>query len=76
MLTRWISPQLSPAVPLPVIAPEGSSARFVRRMLDPFDDDIALRVEHVQPAPPVLDLRAFDRPTTPGRRSGARTTAR
>ena len=67
VLTRWISPQLSPAVPVPLVAPEGSSARFVRRMLDPFDDDIALRVEHVQPDPPVLDLRAFDpspRPAT------------
>jgi ribonuclease Z len=65
VLTRWISPQLSPAVPLPMIAPEGSTARFVRRMLDPFDDDIALRVEHVQPAPPELDLRAFAAPAKP-----------
>jgi ribonuclease Z len=67
VLTRWIAPQLSPAVPVPLVAPEGSTARFVRRMLDPFDDDIALRVEHVQPAPPVLDLRTFEpmaRPST------------
>ena len=60
VMTRWISPEVSPAVPLPLIAPEGSTARFVRRMLDAYDDDIALRVEHVQPAPPVLDLRAFE----------------
>lgn len=64
VMTRWISPELSPAVPLPLIAPEGSTARFVRRMLDAFDDDIALRVEHVQPAPPVLDLRPFEPPAT------------
>src|SRR4029077_10485363 len=60
VMTRWISPQVSPGVPLPLVAPEGSTARFVRRMLEAFDDDIALRVEHVQPAPPVLDLRPFE----------------
>ncbi len=48
-----------------MIAPEGSAARFVRRMLDAYDDDVALRIEHVQPEPPTFDLRTFDAPTEP-----------
>jgi ribonuclease Z len=51
-MTRWIQNQLTPSAPLPIIAPEGSAARYVRRMLDPFDEDIALRMDHAhQPAP-------------------------
>ncbi len=64
-LTRWIFTQLQPSGPLVVVAPEGSAARFVRRMLEAFDDDIALRIEHVQPEPPRVDLRTFDAPAEP-----------
>ncbi len=60
VLTRWLFTQIAPSTPLPVITPEGSTARFVRRMLETFDDDIALRIEHVQPDPPSMDLRVFD----------------
>lgn len=48
-----------------VVAPEGLAARFVRRMLDPYDDDLALRVQHVGAAPIEVDLRPFDVPTSP-----------
>jgi ribonuclease Z len=64
-MTRWIQRQLDDAGPLVVVAPEGATARFVRRMLDPFDDDLALRVAHVGADPIEVDLRPFDVPTTP-----------
>ena len=34
-------------------------------MLDPFVDDIAVRVEHVQDGPPELDIRPFALPPSP-----------
>jgi ribonuclease Z len=64
-LTRWIFQQLHPTGGLVVVAPEGSAARFVRRMLEAFDDDVALRIAHVQPEPPEVDLQTFDAPGEP-----------
>ena len=66
-LTRWIFQQLHPTGALVVVAPEGSAARFVRRMLEAFDDDVALRIAHVQPEPPEVDLRTFDASGGPAR---------
>ena len=65
VLTRWLFHDLFPRGPLPVVVPEGSAARFVRRVLDAYDDDVALRIAHVQPEPPSVDLRTFDAPTEP-----------
>lgn len=59
VMTRWIQSTLHPAPPLPILAVEGRVTRFAADMLSAYGDDIALRVEHVQPAPPVLDVRAF-----------------
>src|SRR4051794_14194031 len=41
------------------------AARFVRRMLEPYDDDLALRIQHVGAEPIEVDLRPFDVPTSP-----------
>ena len=65
VMTRWIQGTLHPAGPLPIVAVEGEPTRFVARMLDPFVDDIAVRVEHVQDRPPELDVRPFPLPTSP-----------
>jgi ribonuclease Z len=65
VMTRWLQGTLRAAGPLPIVAVEGQATRFAHRMLDPFVDDIAVRVEHVQPAPPVLDIRRFALPATP-----------
>ncbi len=65
VLTRWLFHDLFPRAPLPVVVPEGSAARFVRRVLDAYDDDVALRIAHVQPGPPTVDLRTFDAPPAP-----------
>ena len=63
-MTRWIQQQLTPTGALVVVTPEGASARFVQRMLDPYDDDIAVRREHVGAGPVEVDLRTFAVPTS------------
>ncbi|HEX5613790.1 MAG TPA: MBL fold metallo-hydrolase, partial [Acidimicrobiia bacterium] len=62
-MTRWVQQQLVTSGPLVVVAPEGITCEFVRRMLDPYADDLALRVHHVGAAPIELDLRPH--PVTP-----------
>lgn len=64
-MTRWILQQLVTTGPLEIVVPRGEPERFVQRMLEPFADDIALRMAHVQPDPPELRIRSFDVPTTP-----------
>jgi ribonuclease Z len=59
-MTRWIQQQLVPSGPLVIVAPEGTAARFVRRMLEPYDDDLALRSEHVGAPPIEVSLLPFD----------------
>jgi ribonuclease Z len=66
VLSRWIETQFDEvAVPLPVIAPSGGAARFVQRMLEPFDEDIHLRREHTGSREVVLDAREFPASFTP-----------
>ena len=64
-MTRWVQQQLAPTGPLVVIAPEGASARFVSRMLDPYAEDIAVRREHVGAGPVEVDLRPIEISTEP-----------
>jgi ribonuclease Z len=64
-MTRWLQQQLFPSGPLVVVAAEGGAARFVRRMLEPYDVDLALRAEHTGAPPIEVTLRTFDVPTTP-----------
>lgn len=59
VLTRWVLEQLHPATPLPVVAPEGSTARFVDRVLEAYDDDIAVRLAHVGGGGPRLEPVVF-----------------
>jgi ribonuclease Z len=65
VMTRWLQGTLHPAGPLPIVAVDGLATRFATAMLEPYADDIAVRVEHVQPAPPELDVRPFALPTAP-----------
>jgi ribonuclease Z len=64
-MTAWVLQQVEATGPLVVVAPDGVAARFVGRMLELFDDDIATRMAHVQPDPPQVDLRTFEVPATP-----------
>jgi ribonuclease Z len=59
VMTRWIQQQLVASGPLPLVLPDGSAARFARRMLEAYDEDLALRVDHVGADPLELDLRPF-----------------
>jgi ribonuclease Z len=65
VMTRWLTGTLHPAGPLPIVAVEGLATRFAATMLTPYADDLAVRVEHVQPAPPEVLLDAFPLPATP-----------
>jgi len=58
-ITRWVLQQLHDCGPLQVVAPAGTPARFVERMLEPFNDDIRLRVEHTGTRPPRVDCTSF-----------------
>jgi ribonuclease Z len=64
-MTRWIQQRLHPTGPLTVVVPEGLAEKFVRRMLDPYEDDIHVRREHLGAEPVGLDVRVFPVPTTP-----------
>ena len=58
-MTRWIERPLRPAGPLPVVCPAGAPARFVDRMLEAFDEDIALRMAHVGVEAPEVARTTF-----------------
>ena len=61
VFTRWLQSPLG-HTPLPIVAPIGPSTRYIERMLDPWEDDIAIRMEHVDrpdgPAPDVIGFGA------------------
>lgn len=63
-MTRWILQQTRRTGPLQVVVPDGPAARFVRRMLDPFDDDIAVRREHTGQGAPEVDVCTFAAPSS------------
>jgi ribonuclease Z len=65
VMTRWIEGTLHPAGPLPIVAVDGLATRFAAAMLEPYADDIAVRVEHVQPAGPEVLVHGFELPTAP-----------
>ncbi len=64
-MTRWIQQQLALTGPLVVVAAEGITARFVRRMLEPYEDDLALRAAHTGAREIEVTLCAFDLPRRP-----------
>jgi ribonuclease Z len=64
-MTRWIQQQLYKTGPLCIVTPEGGAARFARRMLEPFDEDIDVRREHTGAPSPEIDLRAFEASFSP-----------
>jgi ribonuclease Z len=64
-MTRWIQQTMHPSGPLEIVCPTGGPERFARRMLEPFDEDIEIRMHHVQETPPRVEIRSFDAPSTP-----------
>lgn len=60
VFTRWFESGQRADEPLPVIAPAGPCVRYVERMLEPWSDDIAVRMEHAgNGSAPRVDLRSF-----------------
>ena len=58
-MTHWVLQQFEPTGPLAIVVPAGDTERFARHMLDPFAEDLALRMAHVQPDPPDLRIVPF-----------------
>lgn len=46
VFTRWLTSH-GRHTPLTIIAPEGPATRYVQKMLEPWEEDIAARMEHV-----------------------------
>jgi len=65
VMTRWIMGQLHPAPPLDIVVPEGPATRFVQRMLDPYDDDVLIRRQHVDSPAITTNIMAFAVTTSP-----------
>ncbi len=59
-MSRWLHQQVSSTGPLVIVCPEGPTARFVRRMLEPYEDDIAVRTRHTGALPPQFELITFN----------------
>ncbi len=67
VLTRWVMARQGGLPPLPVICPEGPSVAFVERMLDVWDNDLAVRQEHTgRSDEPELAITGFPLPEYPG----------
>ena len=65
VMTRWTHGRLDEHGDMVVVAPAGGATRFVERMLEPYDDDIALRIAHVGGDPISIDIRPFAVPVEP-----------
>lgn len=65
VLTRWVQQHVKNVGPLPIVVPEGSAARFVHRMMEPFDDDLHVRQEHTGAEDLKIDARSFIPQSTP-----------
>lgn len=65
VMTRWIMSQLHPAPPLDIVVPEGPAMTFVQRMLDPYDDDVSIRRQHVGSPAIAMNVLPFDPTSTP-----------
>lgn len=64
-MTRWLQQRRQPTGPLHIVATTGDAARFVQHMFDVWENDIRVRVEHVNSSPPEFVLHTFDAPDHP-----------
>ena len=66
LLSHWVMDRFDDNPRVPVIAPAGSTTRFVDRMFDIWDDDLAVRALHNGRTPhPKVDVVGFDVPEVP-----------
>ncbi len=72
VLTRWIGG----AHHTTIVAPEGATSRFAAKVLDPWREDVDIRIQHAgHDGEPTVEVVAFPAPDTPAEvwRSGAVT---
>ncbi len=66
VLSHWTMDVFDTNGRLPVVAPNGPTVRFCKRMLDLWDDDLAVRALHNGREPhPKIDIIGFDAPAEP-----------
>lgn len=66
VLSHWTMDVYDTAGLLPIVAPNGSTVRFCERMLDLWDDDLAVRALHNKRDPqPKIEIIGFDTPDEP-----------
>lgn len=65
LLTKWIMQHLRRSARPVVVAPDGHTADFVRRVFDIWADDIAVRRGHTGAEAPEIDLVVFPAPADP-----------
>lgn len=66
VLTHWILDLFDSARRLDLVAPNGSTHRFCKRMMEAWDDDLAVRSLHNHREPvPKVDIIGFDCPAEP-----------
>ncbi|MCP3939683.1 MAG: MBL fold metallo-hydrolase [Actinomycetia bacterium] len=66
VLSHWVNDRMDDAPRLPLYAPNGSTSRFCERMLEVWDDDLAVRAGHNhRPPEPKFDVFGFDTPESP-----------
>ena len=64
VLSRWVMDRAGGNLPMPVVLPAGPAERFVDKMLDAWEEDVAVRVEHNHRATkPQVNVTAFELPT-------------
>jgi len=78
IFARWLQTH-DRHVPLPIVAPSGPATRFLERMLDPWQDDIDVRIEHAghphRPDPVVTAFEASAGPVEVWRQGDVRVLA-
>lgn len=65
VLTRWVEQNMRKTGPLRIVVPEGSAARFVSRMMEPYDDDLHVRQKHTGADDLRIDATPFVPQKTP-----------
>lgn len=65
LLTRWVQDHLMGTGPLPLVVCGERARQHVERLVDAYEYDIGVRVQHVQDAGPVLAIETFEAPAEP-----------
>ena len=66
VLTAWVMDRDLADRALPIVVPAGPAASFAHRMLDAWDHDLAVRMEHAgRTVPPQYEVIAFEYPEHP-----------